>query len=68
MDVVGVVGQRERRSAQADQGDDLPWHDFGREEQDRTNGALGDPAGLLMAQDRGVAERRDVHSVAGGVR
>ena len=26
-------------------------------EQEITNGTLGDPAGLLMALDRGIAER-----------
>ena len=45
VDVVVVVGHREGRAAEGQQGDDLPRLQLGREQQDVAHGALGDPAG-----------------------
>src|SRR5213595_1476786 len=52
VDVVVVVGQRERRSAETEQGDDLLRHDLVREEQDVVDCLLGEPARLLVTEDR----------------
>ena len=68
VDVVVVVGERERRPAQPEQGDDLLRLHLGRQQQDVAHCVLGHPAELLVPEDRDVAEDREVGREAVDVR
>ncbi len=67
VDVVVVVAHREGLAAEVEQGDDLVGLDRALEAHQPPHGLFGDPAGLLVADDRGAVDGGDVHRVARGV-
>src|SRR5829696_6588801 len=62
VDVVVVVGERERRAAEAEQGDDLLRLQLGGQAENRLHGALGPAAELLVTVDRRAPNGGDVRS------
>ena len=65
VDVVGVVGQRERvvRAVEGHQRDDLVGLHRALQRQQAADRDVGDRAGALVADDRDAVDRRDVDRV-----